>query len=193
MVSLKMSVLSIAAILASASWPAQAVVDTDFPRQADLMVLGIVLDHTESAQNAFGIKLEPEDPDAMRPRMSLCNHDKREKLILDFYERDTASVISELHVERVQTPHVECVVPPQHIERFTSGKGIHLGMSKKEVIDILGKGYKEHTHPDELIISYRIDDKDAAMLQRHNAPAYYGQYHFKENRLVKYEMGFEFP
>lgn len=184
---------SIAALLASLSLPAQAVVDPNLPRQADLMVLGIVLDHTESSQNAFGIKLEPEDPDAMRPRMTLCNHDKREKLILDFYERDTAVVISELHVESVQTPHVDCVVPPQHIDQFTSGKGIHLGMSRQEVTDILGKHYREHPHPDEQVISYRIDEKDSPLLQRHNAPAYYGQYHFKNGRLIKYEMGFEFP
>ena len=189
----KARLFSIAALLASVSLPARAVVDPELPRQADLMVLGIVLDHTESAQNAFGIKLEPEDPDAVRPRMSLCNHDKHEKLVMDFYERDTASVISELHVERVQSPHVECIVPPQHIEHFDSGKGIHLGMSKKEVTDILGKGYNEHAHPDEQVVSYRIDTKDSPLLQRHNAPAYYGQYHFRENRLVRFEMGFEFP
>lgn len=173
--------------------PADAVVDPDLPRQADLMVLGIVLDHTESSQNAFGLKLEPEDPDAMRPRMTLCNHDRREKLTLDFYERDTAVVISELHVERVSTPHVECVVPPQHIENFDSGKGIHLGMRQEEVTAILGTHYQTHRHPDEEVISYRIDEKDVPMLQRHNAPAYYGQYHFRDNRLVKYGMGFEFP
>lgn len=189
----KCSLFSIAAILASISMPSQAVIDPELPRQADPMVLGIVLDHTESSQNAFGIKLEPEDSDAMHPRMALCNHDKREMLIIEFYERDTASVISEMHVERVQTRHADCVVPPQHIEHFDSGKGIHLGMSKKEVTDILGKGYTEHSHPAEQVISYRIDDKDSPMLQRHNAPAYYGQYHFRENRLVRFEMGFEFP
>lgn len=193
MMSNKYRVFSIAAILASVSMPSLAVVDPELPRQADLMVLGIVLDHTESAQNAFGIKLEPDDPDAVHLRMSLCDHDKHEKLILVFYERDTASVISELHVERVYTPHADCLVPPQHIERFTSGKGIHLGMSRNEVVRILGSNFVEHPQQDERVISYRIDDKDSPMLQRHNAPAYYGQYHFKDNRLVKFEMGFEFP
>ena len=193
MMSIKTHLFSIATMLAAAESPALAVVDADLPQQADPMVLGIALDHTESDQNAFGTKLQPDDPDAIRPRMALCNHDKREKLIIDFYERDTSSVISELHVERVLTPHVDCIVPPQHIEHFDSGKGIHLGMSKKEVTDILGKGYKEHPHTDEQVISYRIDDKDSIMLQRHNAPAYYGQYHFKDNRLIKFEMGFEFP
>lgn len=193
MMSTPRQILASAALLTVLAPPALAVVDTDLPRQADLMVLGIVLDHTESAQHAFGIKLEPEDPDAMRPRKTLCTHDKQEKLTLDFYERDTAVVISEMHVERVQTPHVDCVVPPQHLEHFTSGKGIHLGMSRKEVTDILGKHYREHAHPGEQILSYRIDDKDIALLQRHNAPAYYGQYHFRDGRLVKFEMGFDFP
>lgn len=180
-------------LLALQTRPAAAVVDPELPRQADIMVLGIVLDHAESARNAFGIKLQPDDPDAMRPRMSLCDHDKREKLIIEFYERDTDIVINELRVERVQTRHADCTVPPQHIERFTSGKGIRLGMSKREIIDILGKSYRESAHPNEQVISYRIDDKDTALLQRHNAPAYYGQYYFRENRLVRFEMGFEFP
>ncbi|OIQ82105.1 hypothetical protein GALL_361190 [mine drainage metagenome] len=183
----------IASLLVSVCLPAQAVLDPDLPRQADPMVLGIVLDHTESDQNAFGIRLAPEDPDSTHPRMALCNHGKHEQLIIEFYERDTASVISELRVERVQTPHADCIVPPQHIERFMSGKGIHLGMSRKEVINILGKGYEEHAYPEEQIISYRIDDKDSPMLQRHNAPGYYGQYYFKANRLVRFEMGFDFP
>ena len=183
----------VAAMLTCFTLTAMAVVDPELPRQADLMVLGIVLDHTESAQYAFGIKLEADDPDAVRPRMSLCDHDKHEKLILDFYERDTANIISELHVERILTPHADCLVPPQHIEHFISGKGIHLGMSRKEVIDILGKGYQEHPHADEQIISYRIDGKESPMLQRHSAPAYFGQYHFKDNRLIRFDMGFEFP
>ena len=179
--------------LALQAGAAAAEVDPELPRQADLMVLGIVLDHAESARNAFGIRLQPEDPDAMHPHMSLCDHDKHEKLVIEFYERDTDIVINEMRVERVQTRHVDCTVPPQHVEQFISGKGIRLGMSKKAVTDILGKGYRESVHPDEQIVSYRIDDKDAALLQRHNAPAYYGQYYFRENRLVRFEMGFEFP
>ncbi len=179
-------------VLATAS-PAMAVVDSNLPRQVDLMVMGIVLDHTESSQNAFGIQLKPDDPDAIRPRMALCNHDKDERLLLDFYERDTATIISEMRVEEVRTKYVECLVPPQHIDHFDSGKGIHLGMSRKEVTDILGRGYHESTQRDEVVIFYRIDDRDSALLQRHNAPAYYGQYHFRDNRLVRYDIGFEFP
>jgi hypothetical protein len=181
------------AILALLIPSARAEMDADLPRQADLMVLGIVLDHPDSAQKAFGVELKPDDPDAMHPSMSLCNHDKHEKLTLEFYERDTATIVSEMHVERIQSPHVDCVVPPQHIEHFVSGKGITLGMSRKEVTDLLGKHYTENAHPEALIISYRIDDKDIALLQRHNAPAYFGQYYFHDNRLIKYEMGFEFP
>lgn len=189
----KMRIFCIAVILASVSMPAQAVVDPDLPRQADLMVLGIVLDHPESAKNAFGLKLEPEDPDAIHLRMALCNQDKHEKLVLSFYERDIAIIISELQVERVHTPHADCIVPPQYIAHFMSGKGVHLGMSRNEVVRILGNGYVKHPHPDEQVISYRIDNKDSPVLQRHNVPAYYGQYHFKENRLVKFVMGFELP
>ncbi len=180
-------------LLAWQTWPAAAVVDPELPRQADLMVLGIVLDHAESARNAFGLQLRPDDPDAMRPRMALCNHDRSEKLVVEFYERDTDIVISEIYVEPVQSRHADCTVPPQHIERFISGKGIRLGMSRKEITGILGKHYRESSHPDAQVISYRIDDKASALLQRHNAPAYYGQYFFRENRLVRFEMGFELP
>jgi hypothetical protein len=172
---------------------AQANVDADLPRQADIMVLGIVLDHPESTKNAFGITLKPEDPDAIHPSMALCNHDKTEKLVVEFYERDTDNVVSELLVERVKSKHEDCVIPPQHIDNFDSGKGIHLGMTKAEVTRILGNTYREHPNPEEQIISYRLDDKDSPLLQRHNAPAYYGQYHFRNGKLVRFEVGFEFP
>ena len=185
--------LALSTLLAAFHPAAHANVDPDLPKQADIMVLGIVLDHPESTKNAFGLTLAPEDADDTHPRMTLCTHDKHEKLVIEFYERDTDNVISELHIERVQTPHVDCVVPPQHIDHFDSGKGIHLGMSKKEVTDILGKNFTEHPDQDGHVISYRIDDKDSTLLQRHNAPAYYGQYHFREGRLVRFEMGFEFP
>ena len=43
-------------------------------------------------------------------------------------------------------------------------------------------------------LSYRLDNKnESGFLQNNSAPAYYGQYHFKQDKLVRFSFGFEFP
>lgn len=184
------AVLAIPALLFSTA----ACAAPDLPRQADLSVSGILLDDAASAKTPFGAPPDLDDPDSDHPKAFICNGDKTEKLVLVYYEGDTANIVSELRVERVDAKYVDCVHPAERIARFVSGKGIRLGMPRNEVTRILGKNFTEHPQLDETVISYRIDNKtESDFLQRHSSPAYYGQYHFRENRLVKFSFGFEFP
>lgn len=163
------------------------------PRQADIAISGALLNHPPSAEKPWNITIQLDDPDSDHPKAYVCNQDKTERLALVFYEGDTANIISEFKVERVTTRYVDCVVPEQPFPGFVTAKGIRLGMQKRELVEILGQGYSEYQQPDETVISYRIDHKDSDFLLRQNAPAYYGQYHFQENRLVRFAFGFEFP
>lgn len=163
------------------------------PRQADIAIAGVLLNHPSSAEKPWNTAIHLDDPDSDHPKAYVCNQDKSERLVLVFYEGDTANIISEFKVERVTTRYVDCVVPARPLPGFVTAKGIHLGMLKRELVEILGEGYAEYQQPDETVISYRIDHKDSDFLLRQNAPAYYGQYHFQENRLVRFAFGFEFP
>lgn len=166
----------------------------DLPREAEISVSGVLLDDAASARTPLGTPPYLDDPESDQPKVYLCNADKSEKLTLVYYEGDTANIISEIRVENVVTRYVDCLQPPVSINRFVTGKGIHPGMTQHEVASILGDHYTEHNQLDETVISYRIDDgKESDFLLRHSSPAYFGQYHFRENRLVKFSFGLEYP
>lgn len=183
----------VAALLLLAASAANAASEIGLPSQADLAISGVLLNDPPSAKNPWNITIELDDPDNDHPKAYVCNQDKTERLALVFYEGDTANIVSEFKVERVTTRYVDCVLPAQPLSRFVTAKGIRLGMLKSELINILGQGYGEHQQPDETVLSYRIDHQDSDFLLRQNAPAYYGQYHFQDNRLVRFAFGFEFP
>lgn len=166
----------------------------DLPREADLSVSELQLNDVPSAKLPFGAQVQWDDPDSDRPKAFICNADRTEKLTLVYYEGDTAYIISEFRVDPVETRYVDCVQPPKTIDRFVSGKGVQLGMTRSEVTHLFGNDYNEHPQLGEVVISYRIDNKNESdFLQHHSAPAYFGQYHFKQDKLVRYSFGFEFP
>ena len=184
--------LAAAAALPGLLWC--SAVAAELPREADLSVSEIQLNDAPSARLPFGAQVQLDDPDSDRPKAFICNADRTERLTLVYYEGDTSYIISELQIERVETRYVDCVQPPRQIDRFVSGKGIQLGMTRNEVTHIFGKDYNEQPQLDEVVISYRIDNKnESGFLQNNSAPAYYGQYHFKQDKLVKFSFGFEFP
>jgi len=192
MTSLKANWPLAAAVLPGLLWCATAGAEP--PREADLSVSGIQLNDVSSAKLPFGAQVQLDDPDSDRPKAYICNADRTEKLTLVYYEGDTAYIISELRVDPIETRYVDCVQPPQAIDHFVSGKGVQLGMPRSEVTRLFGNHYNEHPQLDEIVISYRIDDKNASdFLQHHSAPAYFGQYHFKQDKLVSFSFGFEFP
>lgn len=169
-----------------------AVADT--PREADLSLSGVPLNNPQNARMPFGMQYAVDDPDSDRPKAYVCNTDNSERLTLVYYEGDTAYVISEFRVEQVTTRYVDCSQPGIPIEHFVSGKGITLGMQREQLVRILGEPHQEHPQLDEIVLIYRIDDKNTSgFLQHHSAPAYFGQYHFRQDQLVRFSFGFEFP
>jgi hypothetical protein len=166
----------------------------ELPRQAELSVSGLTLNDPASAATPLGTPPYLDDAESDQPKVCICNADKSEKLTLVYYEGDTANIISEFRVERVETRYVDCLQPPTGIGRFSTGKGISLGMTQPEVARILGNQFTQHEQLDETVISYRIDNgKESDFLLRQSSPAYFGQYHFKENRLARFSFGLEYP
>ena len=166
----------------------------DLPREAELTLSGIQLNDAQNAKAPFGMQPVLDDPDSDRPRAYVCNADKSERLALVYYEGDMAYVISEFRVEQVTTRYIDCDQQETAVEHFVSGKGLALGIQREQLVRLLGEPQHEHPQLDEVVLVYRIDDKNTSgFLQRHGAPAYFGQYHFRENQLVRFSFGFEFP
>ena len=192
--SFQLGRMQFAAALCGLAAACHGFADTDIPRETELTLSGIQLVDAQSAKMPFGMKPVLDDPDSDRPKAYICNKDNSERLALVYYEGDTAYVISEFRVEQVTTRYIDCSQPETAVEHFVSGKGIALGMQREQLVRILGEPQKVHPQLDETVLIYRIDGKSASgFLQRYGAPAYFGQYHFRENRLVRFDFGFEFP
>lgn len=73
-------------------------------------------------------------------------------------------------------------------DTFSTHKGIYLGLSKTDIIKLLGK--PTSNHHDLLTYHSKMNPK---LLDRFNMPIYSANYHFKGNRLVYFKFGFEYP
>ncbi|RZJ33635.1 MAG: hypothetical protein EOO51_13210 [Flavobacterium sp.] len=80
---------------------------------------------------------------------------------------------------------------------FESEKGIKLGISKSQVIEKLGTCYLPiDSSANHIKLYYRIDlpkDSRNKILETHNMPTYYASYVFRNDTLIKFEFGFEYP
>lgn len=83
------------------------------------------------------------------------------------------------------------------IDTFQTEKGIKLGLTKKQVIDKLGKCYAVVDSTKDCIeIYYRIEnpkDSKTKILKNNNMPVYFATYTFCKDKLRYYEFGFEYP
>lgn len=83
------------------------------------------------------------------------------------------------------------------IDTFTTEKGIKLGVNKRQLIEKLGNCYvaKDST-AGYIELYYRLEspnDSKTMILQRSNMPIYYASYKLWNDRLEKFEFGFEYP
>ncbi|KFF03539.1 hypothetical protein [Flavobacterium reichenbachii] len=82
-------------------------------------------------------------------------------------------------------------------DAFKTGKGIKLGMSKNDIVKILGKCYAPIDSTKGYIeLYYTIElpnDSKSKLLEKNNMPSYYASYKLWNNKLQKFEFGFEYP
>ncbi|NRT17179.1 hypothetical protein HNP99_003558 [Flavobacterium sp. 28A] len=80
---------------------------------------------------------------------------------------------------------------------FKTQNGIKLGMSKKQIIEKIGNCYASIDSTKSYIeLYYRIEspkDTKAKLLEKNNMPIYYASYKLWDDKLEKYEFGFEYP
>lgn len=67
-------------------------------------------------------------------------------------------------------------------------------MSKDSVISIVGSCYITDDFDGNLVLKYVNEDYDhSKFLQRWRYPKYYAWYKFKEDKLIRFRFGFEYP
>lgn len=173
---------------------ADARAESEIPRLADISVSGIFLMDSKSTSKTLGISPAPIESDDDFPLVQVCNSKTTEVLTLVFHYGSIRDSFSEFRVRNISNAPANSIMPPKGIDHFATGKGIRLGISKKDLIKILGPGFTEKKEGKQIIIHYKIDNFDQSdFLKKYNMPVYYGSYHFVKDKLVKFEFGFEYP
>jgi hypothetical protein len=83
------------------------------------------------------------------------------------------------------------------MEHFKTEKGIMLGLNKEQIISKLGNCYVVKDSVEGYMeLYYRIEepnDTRTKLLQNQNMPVYYASYTLRNDKLQKFEFGFEYP
>ena len=167
---------------------------TEIPRSADISVLGMFLSDPESTRRVLEDPPEPLETGDDFPTVQICNSNNTELLILVFHYGDVKDSFNEVRIRNISKPPTNCLEPPKQTNHFVTGKGIRLGISKKELTIVFGPGFTENAEGSRIVIRYRIDNFDKSnFLKKYNLPIYYGTYHFEKDKLIKFEFGFEYP
>ena len=87
--------------------------------------------------------------------------------------------------------------PKLNFDSFETQNGIKLGINKKQIIEKLGNCYASIDSTKSYIeLFYRIEspkDTKTKILEKNNMPIYYASYKLWNDKLEKYEFGFEYP
>lgn len=163
------------------------------PTSADISVSSIFLYDTASQKSVLGTDI-PFDRQADIPMAVFASTDGRQSLTV-FTHPGEVGEIAEFRVSYVSGAESP-VRRLAGIKKFITGKGINLGMSQSQVTSILGAPSNQQSKENLATFNYRIEGVElnkSKFLAYYNMPIYYGIYKFKNNRLVSFQFGFEYP
>jgi hypothetical protein len=165
------------------------------PNQPDIAVYGVELSDSLSAVLQLGSSYELVETEDGLPYAVFTNTTETEVLKLYRHYGDTTPKFREAEVLAtgdLDSDEEATVLDTPH---FRTGRGVRLGMSRKEVDDrfgscartVVGAGPRE-------IYRYEITDiATSDLLKAHNMPLYYAEYTFEQDKLVRFAFGFSYP
>lgn len=157
----------------------------------DTSVSGIDIRDSESAQKVIGEKDKIDDSGEYHFYSNLEN----ETLTLVHHPGDANYEISIFKV--AYSSKASYNYRQIKVDAFKTGKGIQLGMSKKDIIKTFGKCYTPRDSTKECIeLYYSIElpnDSKSKLLEKSNMPNYYASYKLWKDKLQQFEFGFEYP
>lgn len=163
------------------------------PTPADISVSGIFLNDRASQDRVLGANI-PFDHDADIPSAIFPSTDGHQFLTV-FTHPGGVGEISEFRVSYSVTER-QLAHRIEKVERFISGKGIHLGLTQSRVTSILGAPLQQHEKDGIVTLEYRLKETEqnaSEFLAYYKMPLYYGSYSFKNGRLVEFKFGLEYP
>ena len=162
------------------------------PKEADTSLNGVFLSNPESSVKVLGKKIEITDEDE-GPNYSAYNKDKTQTAKFIMHEGDLKNSFNEFSIKYAGKDKGKTTTLT-NIESFKTGKGIKLGITRKELVEILGIKFKTKKEKETLTLRYQIETPNKSkFLQTYNMPTYHGEYKFKNNKLVEFSFGFKMP
>ncbi|MBK9522515.1 MAG: hypothetical protein IPO13_13070 [Rhodocyclaceae bacterium] len=173
----------------STSFAAQPVL----PKQADISISNIVLHDMASQKQVLGVDI-PFDKNADLPVATFSSADGRQFLTVSSHPGG----LGEISEFRVSSSPGKNLVARRIASRdaFVTGKGIRLGLTKSQLVSRLGAPLRTKGNGNFVTLEYRIEDTEqnpSKFLRFYNMPIYYGSYTFKNNYLVAFKCGFDYP
>ena len=165
----------------------------NIPTSADISVNSIFLYDIKSKEKIIGNENKFFDRSNSFPSLKLASAEGGQNLKLISHFGGIGE-IAEFEISYPKKDRLN-ISKLKQIKKFVSGKGIQLGMSKARLISILGKPSKVMTASNSVTFIYRIEDFEGKndFLSCYNMPIYFGNYLFKNNKLFKFNFGFEYP
>ena len=157
----------------------------------DISVCGIQLRNSESAISIIGNNDKIDEFNNYHYYSNL----ESETLTLTQHPGDGKLQVSIFKVEKSSKESLG--YRQLKFDSFKTEKGIKLGMNKKQIVQKLGNCYAPIDSTDQYIeLYYRIEipkDTKTKLLEKNNMPIYYASYKLWNDKLGKYEFGFEYP
>ncbi len=165
------------------------------PTNPDIAIYGVELGDPLSAALQLGSSYELVEDDGGLPFAVFTNAAETEVLKLYKHHGDKSGSFRE--VEVLATGDLESDVDATVLDtpHFRTGRGIKLGLSRKEVVDRFGPcAATGNTETGADVIRYEITDiATSDLLKAQNMPLYYAEYAFEQDKLVRFVFGFSYP
>jgi hypothetical protein len=153
----------------------------------DTAVSGIKLDDRESSEQILGSHYILDSNN----KVLYFSNNQKEKLTLYFHGGDALNEFSEFEVSYNKKRVAKNVLS---IKEFKTNNNISLGTTKQFILSKLGDGYTQKKIHKNEVLYYEIGDfKHSAFLRRYNMPHYYAEYECKNDTLIRFKFGFEYP
>ncbi|MGN6213653.1 hypothetical protein [Parafilimonas sp.] len=157
----------------------------------------IYLEDETTTTKALGANIWSKhfEADSMFPRIECINKSGTEGLRLFFHYGGTQNAVAEFELFYIPIGYKR---PTKAVVlstcQFKSGHNIMLGLSKEQVVTILGKSFEVVAKEDNREeIKYYTDNPNAEVLKKYGGVAYFIKCIFEKNKLVQYNFGFEYP
>jgi hypothetical protein len=159
-------------------------------------IFGIYLQNDSSTEKILGKEIWNKhfEADSMFPRIECLGADSRQMLRLFFHYGGFKNSVAEF--ELLFTPSKyqknKNVVSVKSLE-FVSKNGVRLGITKAQLIRLIGTNYKQNTMGEYEELIYYTENTNSGILKKLGGVAYFIKCKFKKGRLCQYNFGFEYP